>query len=160
MNGKQTAIIARLDSFWDNVIMLQEHHLKHHKNYFQGMPTHSVLPDGENNQRGDITAKPSDQETDYNDFWRGHWTETVTDEAGDGEPVETIVSRYLTSEGAIDDVADLTTSVQIDTSTDATGHDWQLSLQYQDAEGHHVYRRHRDGTVTDWQLVQPDPADA
>lgn len=104
-NGIDTWIASGID---ERFAASQEAYRVEHDEYFQGLPTHSALPDRTNNGRsvGDrLERVPSDQPTPWTTFWAGAESEILLccvtcDAVSTGRDRGYIITLSFTHDGA------------------------------------------------------------
>lgn len=151
MSAKQTAIDARLAALQPQVFLLQDNYLSNFGKNFQGLASHAAIPDGETAMPVDLTVHPGDQTHTYADFWRGVYLSEPEEQTGEREEL------YQYSEADLADVASLSVRLRFDVCCGPDGWSWTLTLDYEDGSGHWAKIVNKDGVVTDWHLVEPEP---
>lgn len=153
---EETEITDQLDLLWSDLVASQEHYLEQFGRYFQGLETadrdpitKKILKDGKTKTKAKTKVKPSDQEHDYEDFWRRK-NKPVVDDAGTIED-----QGFERGPEIIDVVSSLASAVHIDVWAGPEGKGWSLTSVYDDDGIERRYTRHHDGTVEGWSNVDP-----
>lgn len=146
MTQEQTKIHNALLAVWTTLVALQDHYFAQHNRYFQGIITHTTLPNGNAKRDGDFAKKPTDQVDDWTEFLRGK-----TDD-GQGN------ISYLHASPVI--AARLEYAIRIDVWDGPSGKGWVISVEYADNSGDHwKLQRFSDGSEIDWAIVEVEPND-
>lgn len=146
MNEKQLLIINKLDAHWQIIKALQESYKSNFGNYFQGLASHDLMPDGETFYDVDMTKKPKDQKHTYYDFWRGVKKGEPNE---DGETEE----EHQYPEEALGAVSKLTTRTFFNVWDGPDGKGWEIKLEYKDDDGQFEYHRDISGKEQEWSEV-------
>lgn len=97
------AIDTRLAALWPTLKARQDAYCASHGRYFQGLRTHSAMPDEGNNRAADrINSRPTDQAETWSDFGIGSFTESFAVEIDvyDGPRGKGWIARcYVTAAG-------------------------------------------------------------
>ncbi len=156
---EETAITDQLDLLWPDLVASQEHYLAQFGKYFQGLETadrdpttKKILKDGKTKTRAKTKVKPSDQDHDYEDFWRRKNKALVVDDAGTIED-----QGFERGPEIIGTVSSLASAVRIDAWEGPEGKGWSLTSAYDDNGTKRQYRRHSSGEVEDWADILPEP---
>ena len=157
--AEETAITDQLDLLWPDLVASQEHYLAQFGRYFQGLETadrdpitKKISKDGKTKTKAKTKVKPSDQEHDYEDFWRRKNKVLVVDDAGTIED-----QGFERGPEIIDTVSSLASAVRIDAWEGPNSRGWSLTSSYDDNGTERQYRRHSNGEVEDWADVLSEP---
>lgn len=146
---KQASILQMWYSHRDTIKLLQEHYKEHsgRLGYFQGMPSHDILPDGETKSPVNMEVFPGDQIHNYADFLQGV-RKVYNEETEEMEEV------YDFPPEALFPFTELSACVRFDVlAHPGNKYSWQITLEYDDGD-HWSYTEDSDGNVVeDWHIV-------
>lgn len=88
----RAVVDARLANLWDVILLRQTIHYINYGTYFQGMITHLTIPtDGQDIYPDNYGARPTDQKTNWIDFWDTAIPQTL--------PMALVIDTYDGPEG-------------------------------------------------------------